>query len=146
MLGFAALLEQVHAFQDALFGAGGQAWLLVVLVHDGDVVEHVFLFFHHAAQAVTDDHRHFVTEGRVVRQAVRNRGRDDMAVAVFVLQAFAVQRGAAGGAAHQEAARTDVAGQPDQVAHALHAEHRVEGVERHHGAVVRRVRGRCGDP
>jgi hypothetical protein len=54
-------------------------------------------------------------------------------VAVLVLQAFAVQRGAAGGAAEQEAARAHVAGGPDEVADALEAEHRVEDVERDHG-------------
>jgi hypothetical protein len=37
-------------------------------------------------------------------------------VAVLVLQAFAVQRGAPGGAADQEAARALVAGRPAQVA------------------------------
>jgi hypothetical protein len=53
-------------------------------------------------------------------------------VAVLVLQAFAVERGAAGGAAEQEAARLHVAGRPGQVADALEAEHRVVDVERHH--------------
>ncbi len=67
-------------------------------------------------------------------------------MAVLVLQAFAVEGGAPGGAAQQEAARLHVAGGPGQVAHPLQAEHRVVDVERHHDAVVRRVRRRRGHP
>ena len=93
-----------------------------------------------------DDHHHLVGEGRVVGDAVRDGAGDDVAVAVLVLQALAVQRGAPGGAAEQEAARADVAGQPGQVADALEAEHRVVDVERDHRHVVRAVRGGRGDP
>ena len=67
-------------------------------------------------------------------------------MAVLVLQAFAVQRRAAGGAAEQEAARAHVAGGPGEVADALEAEHRVEDVEGDHLHAVRRVRRRRGDP
>ena len=67
-------------------------------------------------------------------------------MAVLVLQALAVERRAARGAAEQEAARLHVAGRPGQVADALEAEHRVVHVERHHDPVVRRVRRRRGDP
>ena len=56
-----------------------------------------------------------------------------------MLQAFAVERGAAGGGAEQEALGPDVARQPHQVADALEAEHRVVDVERHHVHAVRRV-------
>ena len=69
-----------------------------------------------------------------------------MALAVFVLQALAVERRAAGGAADQEAARTHVAGGPDEIADALEPEHRVEDEERDHLHAVRRVRRRGGDP
>ncbi|MNY16259.1 hypothetical protein D3C86_1495150 [compost metagenome] len=69
-----------------------------------------------------------------------------MAVTVFVLQAFAVERGASGGAADQEAAGTAVAGGPGQVADALEAEHRIEHVERQHRLVVAAVAGAGGDP
>src|SRR5450830_1564124 len=141
-----ALLQQVHALQDALFLAFLQARVRVVLVHDGDVVEHVFLFRHHAAQAVMNDDRQLVAEGRVVRQAVRDGGGEQVAVAVLVLQAFAVQGRAAGGAAHHEAACAHVAGGPGQVAHALHAEHRVVREEWDHHAVIGRVRRGRGDP
>ena len=90
--------------------------MFVVLVHHGEVVEDVFLLLNHAAQAVLRDHRDFVLEGRVVGNAVRHQVGEDVAVAVLVLQAFAVQRRATGGAADQEAAAALVAGGPDEVA------------------------------
>ena len=68
-----------------------------------------------------------------------------MAVAVLVLQAFAVERGAAGGAAEQEAPAAHVGGGPDQVADALEAEHRVVDVERDHRHAVVGVGGARGD-
>src|SRR5690606_13254585 len=82
----------------------------------------------------------------VVAQAVGDGAGDELAVAVFVLQAFAVQGGAPGSAPQQEAARLHVAGRPGQVAHALQAEHRVVDVERDHHPVVGRVGGRRSDP
>jgi hypothetical protein len=57
------------------------------------------------AQAVLDDHRELVGEGRVVGDAVGDGGGQQMAVAVLVLQALAVERGAPGGGAEQEAPR-----------------------------------------
>ncbi|MCY1339441.1 hypothetical protein D9M69_253240 [compost metagenome] len=68
-----------------------------------------------------------------------------MAVPVLVLQALAVQRGAPGSAADQEAAGPAVAGRPGEVADALQAEHRVEDVERQHRLVVVAVGGAGGD-
>ena len=82
------------------------------------------------------DHAHFMGEGRVVTDAVGNGAGHDVAVAVFVLQTFAVERGAPGSATQQEAARLHVAGRPGQVTDALEAEHRVVHVERHHDAVA----------
>jgi hypothetical protein len=69
-----------------------------------------------------------------------------MAMAVFVLQAFAIQRGAARGGAEQEAARAHVRRLPGAVADALEAEHRVVDVERQHLQVVGAVAGRAGQP
>ena len=145
-LGFGTFAQLVQALQDARFGALGQGRVAVVLVHHGDVVEDVLLFLKHPAQAVMDDHRQFVVEGRVVGDAVRDHRRLHVAVAVLVLQALAVQRRAAGGAAEQEAARRGVAGRPGQVADALEAEHRVVDVERDHRHVGGAVRRRGGDP
>ena len=89
-LALAALLERVHALDDVGLGAHRHVGVLVVLVHHGDVVEDVFLLGEHAAHAVLNDDRDFVLEGRVVGNAVRHQLRQDQAVAVFVLQAFAV--------------------------------------------------------
>ena len=58
--------------------------------------------------------------------------RQHQAVAVLVLQAFAGQRGAAGGAAQQEALPRASANGPDEVAHALESEHRIVDEERNH--------------
>ena len=118
----------------------------VVLVHHGDVIEHVFLFLIHPPQAVLDDDRNFVGEGRVIGHAVRNGRRQNVAVAVFMLQAFTVQRGAAGGAAEQEAARAQIARRPCQIADALETEHRIENVERDHHLRVVRIRRCRGNP
>ena len=66
-----------------------------------------------------------------------------MAVAVLVLQTLAVEGGAAGRAADQEAARPHVARGPGEVADALEAEHRivdVEGDHRHVGGRIGRAR------
>ena len=58
----------------------------------------------HPADAVLDDDRDLVGERRVVGLAVRHGQRQQVAVAVLVLQALAGQRRAAGRAAQQEAA------------------------------------------
>lgn len=75
----------------------------VVLVHQGDVVEHVFIIGIHTAQTVLYDDGDFVLESRVIRYAVRNQVGLDVAVAVFVLQALAVQRRTVSSTAQQEA-------------------------------------------
>jgi hypothetical protein len=114
-LDFGTLLEGVHALDDVGFGADRHFRVLVVLVHDRQVIEDVFLLLEHAAHAVLRDHGDFVLEGRVVGDAVRDQVGEDQAMAVFVLQAFAVQRGATGGAADQETAGALVASRPAQV-------------------------------
>ncbi len=60
-------------------------------------------------------------------------------MAVFMLQTFAVERGASGRAADEEAARAHVAGRPSQIADALETEHRVVDVERQHRHVADRI-------
>ena len=57
-----------------------------------------------------------------------------------MLEAFALERGAARGGAEQETATPHVAEGPDEVAHPLEAEHRVEGEERHHRRGMSRIR------
>ena len=69
-----------------------------------------------------------------------------MALAVLVLQALARKRGAPGRAAQKEALRAGVRRGPDEVAHALEPEHRVEDEERNRVHALRRVRRARGDP
>src|SRR5206468_12203332 len=80
----------------------------------------------------------FVGEGRVVREQRRDRAGQQQAVAVLVLQPFAVERRAAGGGAEQESLGFHVGGQPHLVTYALEAEHRVVNEEGDH---VGRVAG-----
>src|SRR5574343_1742510 len=145
-LRFGAFLEGIHAVDDVGLRAYRHFRVAVVLVHHGDVIENVFLLLVHPAHAVLDDDRDFVLEGRVVGDAVGDQVGQDQAVAVLVLQAFAVQRRPAGGAADQEAAGALVAGCPDEVQRALQAEHRVADVERHGLHVMHGIRGGGGDP
>ena len=97
-----ALLAQIHALEDLLLGAGGQARHGVVFVQQGDVVVHVLLLFHHALQACVQDHADLMRKRRVVADAVGNGARQDVAVAVLVLQALAIERGAPGRAARMK--------------------------------------------
>ena len=144
-----AALQEIEPLENSLLRslAGvGERGMLIVLVHQGDVVVDVLLRLVHAAHAFADDRHDLVGKGRVVRHAVRNGGGEDVAVAILVLQPLAVQRGAAGGAAEQEAASAHVAGEPGEVADALQAEHRIVDVERDHRHVVRAVGRRRDDP
>ncbi len=139
-------LELVHALENSGGGVGGHGRMLVVLVHHRQVIEHVFLLAHHAAQAVLHDRGDFVGEGRVVGNAVRHRAGEHLGMAVLVLQPFAVERGASRRAADQKAPCALVAGRPHQVHGALHAEHGITDIHRDHLHAVRRVAGAGGDP
>src|SRR3546814_18714757 len=77
-----------------------------------------------------DDDSQLVPESRIVRHEVRDGRGQDVAVAVFVLQAFAVERGEPSGAAQQEAERLHVAGRPGQGDDALDPATRVVVSER----------------
>ncbi len=135
------LLEQVHPLQYSRLDALGQRGMSVVLVHDGDVVIDIFLFLEHTAQAVLNDDRQLIGEGGVISHAVGNDARQDVAMAILMLQPLAGERRAPGRAADQEPARPHVARRPGQIADALEAKHRVEDVERNHTDVVVAVRG-----
>ena len=67
-------------------------------------------------------------------------------MAILVLQALAVQRGAARGGADQKAPRLAVAGRPGQIADALEAEHGIKDIKRHHRVVAGAVGGRGRKP
>ena len=58
-----------------------------------------------------------------------------MAVSVLVLQPLAVQSRAAGRGTEKKPPRALVPRRPRKVPDALHAEHRVEDVERHHDKI-----------
>ena len=142
----APLPEQVETLDDPLLDALGHRRVVVVLVHQGQVVEDVLLLGVHPPQPVRDDHRDLVGEGRVVGHAVGDHRREQVRVPVLVLQALAVERRAPGGAAEQEPAGAQVAGGPGEVADALEPEHRVVDVERDHRDVAGGVRRGRGDP
>ena len=93
----------VHAADDAFLAAGRHLGHLVVFVLERDVVDRRLAVFVQPLEAVEDDHRRFVGVGRVVGPHRREGDRVQQAVAVLMLQAFAVERGAAGRAAEHEA-------------------------------------------
>ena len=100
----------------------------------------------HTAQAIMYDNGHFILEGRIVCYAVRDQISLNVAVAVFVLQAFTVQGRTTGSTAQQEAARVHIAGSPCQVADTLETEHRIVNVERNHREVAVGIAGRRCNP
>ena len=146
LVAFTAGFQQVHTFQDVFFCAFRHIRVSVVLVHQGDVVEHVFVIGIHTAQTVLNDNGYFVLEGWIVSYTVWNQICLNMAVAVFVLQTFTVQRCTAGSTTQQEAACVHIACCPCQVANALETEHRVVDVERNHRKVAVGVAGCSCDP
>ena len=91
-------------------------------------------------------HRQLVGKSRVVGDTIGYRAGYDQAVPVLVLQAFARERGATGGSAHQEAAHLHVSSRPGQVTDALKAEHRVKDIKRDHGDAVSAVSRARGNP
>src|SRR5690606_22141684 len=62
--------QPIHPPDDAFLVAHDQPRLGVVLVHHGDVEVDVLLPADHALEAVVEDHRQLVSEGRVVGDAV----------------------------------------------------------------------------
>jgi hypothetical protein len=136
----------VHAADDSLGTARRHLRLRVVLVEDRQVIEDVFLCGQHAAQPILNEDGHLIGVRGVVGATVRNRRGDHVAVAILVLQPFAVERRASGRAADQKSACPHVTSRPDQVADALEAEHGIEREERDHGHAVAGVGRRRGEP
>lgn len=85
-------MQQIHSPQDAFSRAFGHRRVLIVLVHQGDVIVDVFLLGEHAAQAVLHDDRDLVGVRWVVAYAIWNEGRGNLTTPVFVLQPFPVER------------------------------------------------------
>ena len=138
-------LELVEPLEDALLDPRRHGGHLLVLVVQREVVEDVLTAFVHAPEAVLDDDGDLVGERRVVGKQGRNGARQNVAVAVRVLQPFPVQGGAPGGGAQQETLGLAVRRGPHEVADALKAEHRIERVERDHGRAVGALSRARGD-
>ena len=138
--------NRVHPLEDPRLDPGRHGRLRVFLVHDRDVVEDVFLFDEHPPQAVLHDHGQLVRIRRVVADAVGDRRRQNVTVAILVLEAFARQGGPTRRAPEQEAPHLHVTRRPGQVVGALETEHRVVDVEGHHRDAVARVGGARRDP
>ena len=146
LVAFATGFQQVHTFQDVLFYAFRHVRMSVVFIHQGDVVEHVFVVNIHAAQAIVYDNSYFILECRIVSYTVWDQVCLNVAVTVFMLQTFTVQCCTAGCTTQQEATCMHIACCPCQVANALETEHRVVDVERNHRKVVVGVAGCSRDP
>ena len=93
---------------------------------------------------VLDDVPDLVAVRRVVADDSRVGRRQQVRVAVGVLETLAGQRGASGRCAHDEAARHLVAGRPHRVTGALESEHRIEHVDRDERLALGRVARSCG--
>src|SRR6266571_2804565 len=130
-----AFPKEVHALQDRLLRTRRHRGMLVVFVHHRDVIEHVLLLRDHPTQAILNDDGEFIGKGRIIRNAIGNDRREHMAVPVLMLQSLAIQSRAARRGAEEKPPRALVPGRPRKVPDALHAEHRIEDVERHHDKV-----------
>ncbi|MNR03938.1 hypothetical protein D3C85_1198600 [compost metagenome] len=116
--------EFVDTFTDTFLGTCWHSRHVVVFVQSGDVVINVLLRFTvHTNQAVMHDDCYFVRVRRVIRDTVRDSQRLNMAVTIFVLQTFTVQRCTTGSTTDQEAASLLVASLPAQVTDTLETEH-----------------------
>ncbi len=139
--------EFVDTFTDTFLGTFRHGRHVVVFVQGGDVVVNVLLRFTvHALQTIVHDDRNFIRVRRIVRDTVRDSQRLNVAVAIFVLQTFAVQRRTTRSTPDQEAARLLVTRCPAQVADTLETEHGVVDVERDHRQIVGAVGGRRSQP
>ena len=118
--------------------------MMVVFVQGGDVVEDVFL-----AWSIRRRPSWTITasswKGRVIGHAIGNELRENLAVAVLMLQPSPA-RWCARRCRRSGSPRLQIAGRPGQVADALEAEHRVVDVERHHVDAVIAVNRPGGNP
>ena len=88
----------------------GTSGHVVVLVVDGEVVEDVFAslgsFAVHATKSILDDRAELESKRRVIGLTRWNGRRQDVAVAILMLETFAHKRRTSGGCAHEEATST----------------------------------------
>ena len=137
----------MHAREDSLdVDTLGLCGLGIGLVVDGEVVEDVLLLLSvHPTQAVGHDVADLVAVGGVVGLHRGIGGREEQRVAVLVLEALAVERGAPCRRAEHESAHHLVHRLPEGIAGPLEAEHRVEDVDGDHRLAVGGVRRTGGD-
>src|SRR5690606_1212613 len=79
------LAKAVHARQDILLDSLGHSRMAVVLIHQGDVIEDIFLILNHTTQTLLNDDRKFIGKGRIVGNTVRYGRGEDMAVPILML-------------------------------------------------------------
>ena len=115
----------MHAAQDSLnISTLGLSGLHRGLIVHGEVVEQVFRRRAiHAPQAIAHNVSELEAKGWVVVHRRRIGGSEERRVAVLVLEALSVERGAAGGGANDEATSLLVAREPEGVSGALKPEH-----------------------
>mmetsp|Transcript_23242 Transcript_23242/g.55205 ORF Transcript_23242/g.55205 Transcript_23242/m.55205 type:complete len:569 (-) Transcript_23242:1578-3284(-) len=140
--------ELVQTLEEVLFKLRilWDLWHRMVLVVQRDVIDQVLVFAPHLLNAMLYDVRHLVGEGRVPANHRGVGDADEQGVAVLVLQPLAVQRGAPGRGAQQEAPGASIRRLPNDVAHTLEAEHRVVDEEGHHGTLLGGIGSARSDP
>ena len=92
---------------------GGMGGMGIVFVVKAKVIHDFLAVLEHAPHAVADDGRHFVGEGGIISIKSRDGGGAERRMAVLMLQALAVEGGAAGSGAEQKALGPAVARQPE---------------------------------
>src|SRR5580704_5604384 len=91
----------------------------VVLVHQCQVVENVFLSFEHRLHALFDNHRDFVCKTRVISPTARNRRSDEMTGTVLMLQALTRESRASCCGTQQKASCARIGRGHDEITNAL---------------------------
>src|SRR2546425_11127642 len=82
----------IETFQDPLFDALGHRRHRIILIVEREIIENLLALLTHAAHPVANDHGDFIGKGRIISEQRGNRARQDMAVAILMLQSFTVER------------------------------------------------------
>ncbi len=83
-LGF-CLIQEIHAFNNALLGAYRHLRVTIVFIHGGNVIEAVFFILEHAFDAVLDNNRQLEPIARIVTATIGYGTGQHMTVTVLVL-------------------------------------------------------------
>src|SRR5437667_6269747 len=98
-------LDFVDAPENAFLGALRHRRHRVILVVECEIIKNVFTVLVHPANTVLDNDSNLECEGWIVSEQGWNGAREQQAVSVLVLQAFAGQCRAACRGAHQKSLR-----------------------------------------